>query len=199
MNSPGEVNIFPPYPIGSSMTSLSIVEVIRIGDIFSTFKMGDLLLGYLPVQEYHTVPEEAVKQFTPLPDNNFGLDPSLFLGPLGNTGLVAYASLYHYIKPKRGETLLISAASGAVGHILGQLAKREGMKVLGIAGSEKKVSILTQKLKFDGAINYKNGDFLQNLKALAPKGVDGKNIYIIQQSTRNWCMLFYYITERRPI
>ena len=196
MTTPDKTSVFPPYPIGTALTSACIVKVLVVDSSLSTFKPGDLLLGNRPVQEYHTITASEVPQFTLLPPNPFGLEPSVFLGALGSTGLVAYAGLYHFVKPKRGETILISAASGAVGHLLGQLAKREGMNVLGIVGSDEKVDILTRKLNFDGAVNYKKGDLHKSLKELAPNGVDGKNSKHPILENRIRCPLVVLSAER---
>ena len=87
-------------------------------------------------------------------------------------GLTAYSSLKIIGQPKAGETIFISAASGAVGQLVGQIAKRLGLRVVGSAGSDSKVEYLLKELKFDAAFNYKTGNILENLKAAAPEGVD---------------------------
>jgi NADPH-dependent curcumin reductase CurA len=83
------------------------------------------------------------------------LDEKLFLGALGMSGLTAYSSFYEIGKPKKGDVIFISAASGAVGQIVGQLAKREGLTVIGSVGSDAKLKFITEELGFNGGFNYK--------------------------------------------
>ncbi|TVY40519.1 NADP-dependent oxidoreductase [Lachnellula occidentalis] len=110
--------------------------------------------------------------------NHFGLDEKLFLGALGMSGLTAYSSFYEIGKPKKGETIFISAASGAVGQIVGQLAKREGLKVIGSVGSEVKRKYVVEELGFDGAFNYKVEKPTEGLKRLLGEvGSAGLDIY----------------------
>lgn len=104
--------------------------------------------------------------------NRYNLDPKIYLGALGMPGLTAYSSLYSIGQPVRGETIFISAASGAVGQVVGQLAKREGLKVIGSVGSEEKLKFITEELDFDGGFNYKKEKPGEALKRLVPGGVD---------------------------
>ena len=87
-------------------------------------------------------------------------------------GLTAYSSFYAIGEPKKGETIFISAASGAVGQIVGQLAKHEGLKVIGSVGDDKKLEFIEKELKFDGGFNYKKENPLEALQRLAPDGID---------------------------
>jgi NADPH-dependent curcumin reductase CurA len=87
-------------------------------------------------------------------------------------GLTAYSSLYEIGKPKKGETIFVSAASGAVGQIVGQLAKHEGLRVIGSVGSDDKLEFITKELGFDGGFNYKNEKPADALARLAPEGLD---------------------------
>ena len=86
--------------------------------------------------------------------------------------MTAYGSLLRIGKPKAGETIFISAASGAVGQLVGQMAKRLGLIVIGSAGSDDKVKYLLDELKFDGALNYKDANFRKELEKLVPNGID---------------------------
>lgn len=96
----------------------------------------------------------------------------MFLGALGMPGLTAYSSLYEIGKPKKGETIFVSAASGAVGQLVGQLAKHEGLKVIGSVGSDEKLEYITKDLGFDGGFNYKKEKPADALARLAPQGID---------------------------
>ncbi|KPI93077.1 Prostaglandin reductase 1 [Papilio xuthus] len=106
-----------------------------------------------------------------LPDFK-GLSPSLAVGALGLIGLTAYAGFLEICKPKAGETVVVTGAAGAVGSLVGQIAKIKGCKVIGFAGSDDKVEWLEKELGFDKALNYKTVDVAKALKEAAPKGVD---------------------------
>src|SRR5690606_30103143 len=98
---------------------------------------------------------------------------SAYLGVLGMTGLTAYVGLTEIGKPKSGETVVVSGAAGAVGSVAGQIAKILGCRVIGIAGSDEKISMLTDTLGFDAAINYKTTtDMNAAISKAAPDGVD---------------------------
>jgi NADPH-dependent curcumin reductase CurA len=99
-------------------------------------------------------------------------DPILYLGPLGVSGLTAYFGLLDIGQPRAGETVLVSAAAGSVGHIVGQIAKIKGARVVGVCGSDAKGELLVSDLGFDAAVNYKDEDFRQTLKEVTPDGVD---------------------------
>jgi NADPH-dependent curcumin reductase CurA len=99
-------------------------------------------------------------------------DPILYLGSLGVSGLTAYFGLLDVGQPRSGETVLVSAAAGSVGHIVGQIAKIKGARVVGVCGSDAKAAMLVSELGFDAAVNYKGDDFRQALKDATPDGVD---------------------------
>ena len=101
-----------------------------------------------------------------------GGDPALQLGVLGTNGLTAYFGLLDVGAPKPGETVVVSAAAGSVGHMVGQIAKRMGLTVVGVAGSAEKCRILVEELGFDAAVDYKQGDFRAAFKAATPDGID---------------------------
>jgi NADPH-dependent curcumin reductase CurA len=121
-------------------------------------------------EEYSVVPAALVPMVRKL-ENPLGLDPVLFTGPLGVSGLSAYGPFYEFGKPKPGQTMFVSAASGAVGQIVGQLAKLEGLKVVGSVGSDEKLEFV-KELGFDGAFNYKKESVREALQRLAPEGLD---------------------------
>jgi prostaglandin reductase 1 len=106
-----------------------------------------------------------------LPDFG-GLPYSLAVGALGMPGNSAYYGFLELCKPKAGETVVVTGAAGAVGSLVGQIAKIKGCKVVGFAGSDEKCKWLEDELGFDKAINYKNGDMAKALKEAAPEGVD---------------------------
>nr|XP_034827127.1 prostaglandin reductase 1-like [Maniola hyperantus] len=106
-----------------------------------------------------------------LPDMN-GLSPSLGVGAMGASGLSAYFGLLEICKPKMGETVVVTGAAGAVGSLVGQIAKIKGCRVIGFAGSDDKVNWLEKDLGFDKAFNYKTVDVKRVLKDAAPNGID---------------------------
>lgn len=99
-------------------------------------------------------------------------DPLHYLGPLGVNGLTAYFGLFDVGQPQAGETVMISAAAGSVGHMVGQMAKVKGMRVVGVCGSDLKCDTLTRDLGFDAAVNYREDNFREALKAATSDGVD---------------------------
>ncbi|KUJ12326.1 NADP-dependent leukotriene B4 12-hydroxydehydrogenase [Mollisia scopiformis] len=147
------------------------------------FKPGDILLGSAHFAQYQVIEKEKAEKSEAdggfdILQNPLGLDLMVFLGPLGMSGLTAYSSFYEIGKPKKGEVIFISAASGAVGQVVGQLAKREGMVVIGSAGSDEKVKFVVEELGFDKGFNYKTEKPGEALKrVLGELGKDGLNIY----------------------
>ena len=128
-------------------------------------------MGVFGTEEYSAVPAFLIPMARKL-SNPYNLPPRLYVGALGISGLAAYASLYEFGKPQNGQVIFISAASGAVGQIVGQLAKLEGLTVLGSVGSDAKLSFITDELGFDGGFNYKKENPSDALARLAPRGLD---------------------------
>jgi NADPH-dependent curcumin reductase CurA len=130
------------------------------------FAVGDLVFGDTGWQDYAAVP---AKRLTRLPK----MEPMThLLSVYGVAGLTAYFGLLEIGKPKTGETVVVSAAAGSVGSIVGQIAKIKGCRVIGIAGGKAKCDWLTSELGFDAAIDYKDGALFKALKAAAPDGID---------------------------
>ena len=98
--------------------------------------------------------------------------PSVWLGTLGTSGMTAYVGLLDFGKPREGETVVVSAASGGVGSNVGQIARLKGCRVVGIAGGKEKVRHLTENLGFDAAVDYQDPEFVQQLQAACPSGAD---------------------------
>ncbi|KAI9927428.1 hypothetical protein MW887_003041 [Aspergillus wentii] len=159
----------PAYKINEPIDSFGIAKVIRSDS--DSYKEGDMVIGQIPIQEYIALDERAIANVRLLV-NPLGLDLRVFLGALGMPGLTAYSSLYKIGKPKKGETIFISAASGAVGQVVGQLAKHEGLTVIGSVGSDEKLDYILNELGFDGGFNYKKESPADALARLAPQGLD---------------------------
>lgn len=115
----------------------------------------------------HSVHKQQALQKIPAED-----DPIAYLGPLGVNGLTAYFGLLEVGKPESGDTVMVSAAAGSVGHMVGQMAAIKGARAVGIASSDKKLDILTSKLGFSAGVNYREDDYRDALKAATPSGVD---------------------------
>ena len=133
------------------------------------YEEGQLVQGLTGWTENLVASDAAPLQRVPEID---GVSPSLYLGALGMTGLTAWVGMKEIGKPQEGETVVISAAAGAVGSVAGQLAKRDGARVVGIAGGPEKGSILTGKLGFDAAVDHRAEDWREQLKAATPDGID---------------------------
>jgi NADPH-dependent curcumin reductase CurA len=172
MRAPETKSYSPPFTLGKPIDNSAILTVIKSEN--EKFKPGDLVhAGRHATEEYSVVEEKAASsQNYNVLNNPYNLDPKLFVGALGMPGLTAYSSFYEIGQPKKGETIFISAASGAVGQIVGQLAKHEGLKVIGSVGDDKKLDFITKQLGFDGGFNYKKEKPLEALQRLAPQGID---------------------------
>lgn len=156
----------PPVGIGEVMRGFAVgtVEESRHPD----FKPGDLVQGGFGWQLYALAP---AKEFTKLPANP-AVPLTAHVAVFNHIGLTAYFGLMDVGKPKAGETLVVSAAAGAVGSLVGQIGKIQGCRVVGIAGSPEKCRWLTEDLGFDAAINYKKEPVRAALRKHCPKGID---------------------------
>ncbi len=156
----------PPFQLYEPLTGGVVARVPESSS--ESFSIGDYVMGSLPWQENCVTNEKDIRKIdaTVAP-------ASYYLGVLGMTGLTAYTGLMQIGKPKPGETLVVSAAAGAVGIVFGQIAKIKGCRVIGIAGSDQKVQLLKEAYGFDQAIDYKTTPDLENAVAKAcPDGVD---------------------------
>ena len=155
----------PPAPIGEVMVGQTVGEVIESQD--PRFKPGDKVLTQLGWQLY------GVAKGSELIRIDVKRAPaSYYLGILGMPGMTAWFGLSEIGQPKAGETVVVSAASGAVGSVVGQLAKIKGCRAVGIAGGKAKCDYVVQELGFDACVDYKAGNLLDNLRKACPKGVD---------------------------
>ncbi|RDW73167.1 hypothetical protein BP6252_07074 [Coleophoma cylindrospora] len=169
MRDPSKKSYSPPFQLGAPITNSCVSKVLKSDN--PNFQPGDLVRGFFSIEEYSVIPKEQVGGFSKI-DNSYNLDVKEFLGALGMPGLTAYSSFYDIGQPKKGETIFISAASGAVGQIVGQLAKHEGLRVIGSVGDNEKLDFITKELNFDGGFNYKTEKTADALARLAPNGVD---------------------------
>tara|TARA_Y100001970_G_scaffold98563_1_gene123919 strand:+ start:64333 stop:65331 length:999 start_codon:yes stop_codon:yes gene_type:complete len=149
---------------GIVMNSTGVGEIVESKN--KAFPVGIKVLTMTGWQDY------SVQKIDALTIIRNDVDPSLYLGPLGINGLTAYFGLLEIGQPTAEETVMISAAAGSVGHMVGQIAKIKGCKVVGVCGSDEKCNILINELGFDAAVNYKDPDFREILKDATPNGVD---------------------------
>ncbi len=157
----------PPFELSKPIQSGIIAEVIDARNIDS-FEKGDFVTGNLDWKEYQISTGKGLRKV-----NESDAKLSTYLGVLGMTGLTAYIGLTEIGLPKEDETIVVSGAAGAVGTIVGQVAKLLGCKVTGITGSDEKAELLKSKFGFDHVINYKTTpDIEQAIKKACPNGVD---------------------------
>ena len=156
----------PPFETGKPITGGVIARVIKSNA--ANFKENDIVTGNLPWQQHCITTAAGILKI------DTAIAPaSYYLGILGMPGLTAYFGLMYIGKPKNGETVVVSGAAGAVGLVVGQLAKINGCKVIGIAGSEEKATLLKNEFGFDEVINYKTTtDIKTAIANFCPGGVD---------------------------
>lgn len=156
----------PPVAIGDVMRAGTIGMVVKANN-HPKFKVGDCLTGWGGVQQYSLSDGS----------NYYGVDPNIapmptYIGTLGMPGMTAYFGILEVGKIKEGDVVLVSGAAGAVGSVVGQIAKIKGCRVIGIAGGPEKQKYLIEELGFDGAIDYKNESVRDGIKRECPKGID---------------------------
>jgi NADPH2:quinone reductase len=160
----------PPVPIDGVMRGIGIGQVVESRR--KDMKPGDLVFGLTGWQDYALVDDTTNEMpFTVLPAP-MSLPLTTLLGPLGHTGITAYLGVQDIGRPQPGETMVVSAAAGAVGSVAGQIGRARGARVIGIAGSPDKCRHVTEDLGFDACINYKNIDWREELDAATPGGID---------------------------
>jgi NADPH-dependent curcumin reductase CurA len=157
----------PPVEIGEVMRGACVGEVVA--SRHEGYVPGERVLGTFGWQEFAVSDGGGPIPVTKVPD---GVHPTLPLGVLGITSLTAYFGLKEIGQVKEGDTVVVSGAAGATGSVAGQLAKRWGCRVIGIAGGSEKCAWLTGELGFDGAVDYKSEEVAKRLRELCPKGLD---------------------------
>mgnify|MGYP006107557395 FL=1 len=156
----------PPVEIGTVMRAGTVGEVIQVNNN-TNFKVGDFVSGWGGVQEYSI---SDGKNYSIIKDKNNPI--YRYLGALGMPGMTAYFGIINEGKIKSGDIVLVSAAAGAVGSLVGQIAKIKGCKVIGIAGGNEKCKYVKDQLGFDEVIDYKNDNIYSALKKYCPEGID---------------------------
>lgn len=155
----------PPVELGTTMRGYAAGHVEASNN--PGFRQGDAVVGLFGVQQY------ALSDGTNVVKADTSLAPlEAWVGGLGMPGVTAYFGLLEVGEAKEGDTVVVSAAAGAVGSIVGQIAKIKGCRAVGIAGGAEKCSYLVDELGFDAAVDYKNEDLRDGLKRACPDGID---------------------------
>jgi NADPH-dependent curcumin reductase CurA len=154
-----------PVAIGGVMGGGTVGRVVD--SRHPDYAPGDLVLGYGGWQDYTVEPGESLVKLDPAMQR-----PSYALGVLGMPGYTAWHGLMEIGQPKAGETVVVSAASGAVGAVVGQLAKQAGCRTVGVAGGPEKCRFVTGELGLDACVDHRDADFAERLAAACPEGID---------------------------
>lgn len=157
----------PPVELGDPMRSFNVAQVVQSEN--PDWPTGTLLQGMYNWQEYAVA---SPADMVPARKLNRFITPEMALGVLGGSSTTAFWGLMDVGQPKKGETVVVSGAAGATGSVAAQIAKIKGCRVIGIAGGEEKCRWLLEEAGLDGAIDYKNEDVNERMKALCPNGID---------------------------
>ncbi|HEY4352788.1 MAG TPA: NADP-dependent oxidoreductase [Paraburkholderia sp.] len=166
----GRMNVSKSYATPQALNKVMIggTAGVVVESKHPSFAVGDKVTGMFGWQEYGTSDGRGI---TTVDDTHVPL--SAYLGAVGMPGVTAWYGLNGIIAPKAGETVVVSAASGAVGSVVGQLAKRAGCRAVGIAGGSEKCRYVVETLGFDACVDYKAGRLREDMEAATPNGVDG--------------------------
>jgi hypothetical protein len=161
--------------VDTYMPAVRIGDVVRAGAVGQVvesrcdrYAVGDLVFGMIGWQDY-AVADAAGRAMNVLPP---GVEPADALGIFGITGMTAYFGMLDVARPKEGDTVFVSGAAGATGSVAGQIAKLQGCRVVGTAGTDEKCKWATEELGLDACLNYKNADLAEQLDAACPDGID---------------------------
>ncbi|NKF48986.1 NADP-dependent oxidoreductase [Shewanella sp. WXL01] len=162
--SPDTNSYIPRVELGEVMRSSGFGEVVASNN--PNFAVGDKVMGMMGWTEYFVSNGKGINKV------QAGVNAEMALAVFALPGLTATQGLFNVGKPKAGETLVVTGAAGSVGSLVGQLAKADGLRVIGVVGSDEKADWIVNDLGFDGAINYKTDDLEAKLAELTPDGVD---------------------------
>jgi NADPH-dependent curcumin reductase len=174
-----------PVEIGEVMTGGTVSDVVRSND--PKYAPGDVVLGMTGWQEHAVADAGGLRK----------LDPSVApvstaLGVLGMPGMTAYTGLHNIGQPKAGETVVVAAATGPVGSLVGQIAKLKGCRAVGIAGGPEKCRALVEEFGFDAAVDHRAPDMPEKLKQACPKGID---VYFENVGGEVWDAVFPLLND----
>jgi NADPH-dependent curcumin reductase len=155
----------PSQPLGEVMIGGTVAEVIESKN--TRFTAGDFVVGMAGWQEYQVTDGAGLREI-----DVSVIPASAYLGSVGMPGVTAWYGLTQIGRPKSGETVVVSAAAGAVGSAVGQLAKLRGCRAVGIAGGKTKCHLVVDQFGFDACVDYKSGSFKNDFRAATPDGID---------------------------
>jgi len=173
----------PSFEEGKVLQVFSVTQVEKIGSAVTGINVGDKYMCFNGIEKYTVLPQQVIKgdgkqslgNFTKIDPNN-PIKDSFYLGLFGMPGMTAWAFFNKAGKPKEGETIFVTAASGAVGQVVCQLAKLKGLKVVACASSPEKIGFLKQAIKVDEAFSYRDfpdkESFTAQLRKVCPNGID---------------------------
>ncbi|RMZ82470.1 hypothetical protein DV737_g1969, partial [Chaetothyriales sp. CBS 132003] len=171
MRDPLITSYSPAMETGKPVISVTVIGKVLKSDTLKVKEGQIVALTAAFTESYSAIEESRVEQ-TQIIDEKPGVPLTAYLGLLGMTGLTAYGSLHEIAQPKKGDVILVSAAAGAVGQMVGQIAVREGLYVIGSVGDDKKLDFITKQLGFHAGFNYKKENIRDAVKRLAPDGID---------------------------
>ncbi|MGY1746552.1 NADP-dependent oxidoreductase [Blastococcus sp. SYSU D00695] len=154
-----------PWEVGDVCMGATVCEVVESRS--SRLAVGDIVLSYVGWQTHAVVSDQVVMRLDPM-----GVPVSTTLGVLGMPGFTGYAGLLEIGRPKEGETVVVAAATGPVGSVVGQVARLKGARAVGIAGGPEKCRVLLEEFGFDAAVDHRSPTFVDDLAAATPDGVD---------------------------
>jgi NADPH-dependent curcumin reductase CurA len=154
-----------PFEIGAPLSGGTVCEVVE--SEAPEFQPGDVVQAFSGWQEYSVVPAKGLRKLDPA-----AAPVSTALGVLGMPGMTAYMGLLRLGTPKAGETVVVGAAAGAVGSVVGQIAKIKGCRAVGIAGGPEKCEFVVKELGFDACVDHRSETMAEDLKAACPSGID---------------------------
>ncbi|CAF3022349.1 unnamed protein product [Rotaria sp. Silwood2] len=176
MRAPERKSYSPPFELNKPLTNFSVGKVVKSDN--DKYKVGQLVYGFAGYEEYtvHPSAQSAGLRVLTEAELKLGLPLTTWVGGAGMPGQTAFYGFYYIGEPKKGDTIFITAASGGVGQIVGQLAKRDGLTVIGSAGSDEKVEWLKSELSFDHAFNYKTANPKVELAKFKPLNIYFDNV-----------------------
>lgn len=160
-----KITYIQPFVVGKPLTGGIVARVVESKT--PDYRPDDIVQGFLEWSDYNVAKGSELRKLNPQK-----APVSTALGVLGMPGMTAYVGLLDFGKPQKGETIVVSGAAGAVGSIVGQIAKIYGCRVVGIAGGKAKTEYLVHELGFDAAVDYKQTNYPEEIKRVCPNGVD---------------------------
>lgn len=171
MRDPAVKSYSPAMDVGKPVISVSVIGKVLKSDTDKFPAGSTVIVGRWFTESFSKIPADSLETVHLIEDKP-GVPLTAYLGALGMTGMTAYGPLHEIGQPNKGDVILVSAAAGAVGQIVGQIAVREGLHVIGSVGDDKKLDFIINELGFTSGFNYKKENMADAVKRLAPEGLD---------------------------